>query len=233
MYPPVQTILVVDDEKNIVRVLKAYLEREGYGVLTAYDGEEALRLARLEAPDLVILDLMLPALSGEEVCRSLRRDGSRVPVIILTAKSRLDEKLYGLAIGADDYIVKPFSPQEVVARVKSVLRRSAAGQGLPAEIFSLAGGALEIDTLAHSVSLRGQALELTPTEFKLLAFLGRHPGRVFTRGQLSETAFGYSGSGYDRTIDVHIKNLRRKLEKTGAPDLIKTVYGVGYKLEDA
>lgn len=225
-------ILVVDDEKNITRVLQAYLEREGFGVIIAHDGTEALRLARAEQPDLIILDLMLPGLSGEALCRQLRSEGSRVPVIMLTAKASLEDKLYGLGVGADDYVVKPFSPQEVVARVRANLRRADADQGLLTDILALAGGELQIDVLAHRAGWRGTALELTPTEFKLLAHMARRPGRVFNRAQLSDAAFDYAGESFERTIDAHIKNLRRKLQEAGAPTIVKTVYGVGYKVEE-
>lgn len=225
-------ILVVDDEKNITRVLRAYLEREEFQVTAAHNGADALRLVREEQPDLVILDLMLPGLSGEAVCRQLRGEGSRVPVIMLTAKAGLDDKLYGLGLGADDYVVKPFSPQEVVARVRAVLRRAEDDRGLLADILSLAGGDLQVDTLAHRVGWRGAALDLTPTEFKLLAYMARRPGRVFTRSQLTDAAFDYAGESGERAIDAHIKNLRRKLQVAGAPAVVKTVYGVGYKVEE-
>ncbi len=225
-------ILVVDDEKKITRVLQAYLEREKYAVIVAHDGTVALRLARSEKPDLIILDLMLPGLSGEEVIQQLRRDGSRVPVIMLTAKSALEEKIYGLAIGADDYVVKPFSPQEVVARVKTILRRSDT-DGIPlTEILNLAGGSLEVNTLLHLVAWNNKPLDLTPTEFNLFLHLARHPKRVYTRAQLAEVLFGYDSITEDRTVDAHIKNLRQKLQQAGAPLLIKTVYGVGYKYDE-
>lgn len=228
----VTKILVVDDERKITQVLKAYLERENYFVITAYDGPEALRLARAEKPDLIILDLMLPGLSGEEVCRQLRQEGSRVPAIMLTAKTALEERVYGLAIGADDYVLKPFSPQEVVARVKSLLRRSDPDRVPLTELLTLAGGTLEIDTIAHNITWEKQRLDLTPTEFNLLLHLARHPGRVFSRTQLAEAVFGYESITEDRTIDAHIKNLRQKMQKAGAPLLIKTIYGVGYKYEE-
>lgn len=225
-------ILVVDDERKITGVLKAYLERENYFVITAHDGPEALNLARSEKPDLIILDLMLPGLSGEEVCSQLRREGSRVPIIMLTAKTALDEKVYGLAIGADDYVVKPFSPQEVVARAKALLRRSDTEQVFLTDILSLAGGKLEIDIPAHRITWQKRRLDLTPTEFNLLTYLARRPGRVFTRSQLAEALFGYDSITDDRAIDAHIKNLRQKIQNAGAPLLIKTVYGVGYKYEE-
>jgi len=225
-------ILVVDDERNITEVLKSYLEREHYFVITAHDGPEALRLARSEKPDLIILDLMLPGLSGEDVSRQLRRDGSRVPIIMLTAKTALEDKVHGLAIGADDYIIKPFSPQEVVARVKTVLRRSDPDRGPLTDILVLAGGELVIDTPAHSITWQNQKLDLTPTEFNLLLYLARHPGRVFTRTQLAEAIFGYDSFTEDRAVDAHIKNLRQKMQRAGTPFLVKTTYGVGYKYEE-
>lgn len=225
-------ILVVDDEQKIARVLRAYLEKEGYSVMVAADGPTALQLAREESPALIILDLMLPGLSGEEVCRSLRQEGFRIPIIMLTAKSALEEKVQGLALGADDYVTKPYSPLEVIARVKTVLRRTAHEGAIPADIFSLLKGELVIDTLAHKITWKTQALELTPTEFKLLEIMARQRGRVFSRSRLAEIIFDYSYEGYDRTIDVHVKNLRRKLKETGIPTILKTVYGVGYKIEE-
>lgn len=226
-------ILAVDDEINITEILKAYLEREGYEVITCHTGQEALSLVQNENPDLIILDLMLPGLSGEEVLKQLRRDGSRVPVIMLTAKTALEDKLYGLSIGADDYIVKPFSSQEVVARVKTILRRSEPGQGPLTDLLTLAGGKLEINTMAHTVTWQQNHIDLTPTEFNLLLYLARHPGNVYTRIQLSEALFGYDSFTEERTIDAHIKNLRQKIQEKGAPNLIKTIYGVGYKYEEA
>ncbi len=226
-------ILAVDDERNITTILKAYLEREGYEVITTHTGQEALQLAQNETPDLIILDLMLPGLSGEEVMKQLRRDGSRVPVIMLTAKTDLEDKLYGLSIGADDYIVKPFSSQEVVARVKTILRRSEPENVPLTDLLTLAGGGLEINVMAHTVAWQQNHIDLTPTEFNLLLHLARHPGHVYTRSQLAEALFGYNSFTEERTIDAHIKNLRYKLQAKGAPNLIKTIYGVGYKYEEA
>ena len=169
-------VLAVDDERNITEILKAYLERERYEVTTAHTGQEALQIAQNENPDLIILDLMLPGMSGEEVLQQLRRDGSRVPVIMLTAKTALEDKLYGLSIGADDYIVKPFSSQEVVARVKTILRRSEPDHVPLTDLLTLAGGRLEINTMAHTVTWQQNHIVLTPTEFNLLLHLARHPG---------------------------------------------------------
>lgn len=226
-------ILAVDDERNITEILKAYLEREGYEVITSHTGKDALYLAQNEFPDLIILDLMLPGLSGEDVLQRLRLEGSRIPVIMLTAKTALDEKLYGLSIGADDYVVKPFSPQEVVARVKTILRRSEPDQVPLTDLLTLAGGRLEINTMAHTVTWQQQHIDLTPTEFNLLLYLASHPGHVYTRNQLAESLFGYNSLTEERTIDAHIKNLRNKIQGKGAPNLIKTIYGVGYKYEES
>jgi len=225
-------ILVVDDEKNITTVLKAYLEREKHTVITAHNGSAALQLVKQEKPDLIVLDLMLPGLSGEDVLQQLRREGSRVPVIMLTAKSAMEEKVYGLAIGADDYIVKPFSPKEVVARVKTILRRRDPEQGQLTDILTLANGNLELNIISHVVTCKKQPLNLTPTEFSLLVHLARHPNRVYSRAQLAEILFGYDSITEDRTVDAHVKNLRQKLQNCGAPNLIKTVYGVGYKYDE-
>ncbi len=228
----VPKILVVDDEIKITRVLQAYLEREKYSVVTAHNGQEALKLAREEKPDLIILDLMLPLVSGEEVCRQLRQEGSRVPIIMLTARTALEEKVKGLAIGADDYVVKPFSPQEVVARVKSHLRRSDLDHGPLTDILVLAEGSLEIDILAHRVSWQNRSIDLTPTEFNILVHMARQPKRVFTRTQLADAVFEYDSFMEERTIDAHIKNLRQKMQRVGTPLLVKTIYGVGYKYEE-
>ena len=221
-------VLVVDDDAKTVELVRLYLNRDGYRVVTAYDGIEALRLARESHPDLIVLDLMIPGCNGLDVCRTLRRE-SDVPIIMLTARTTEEDKLTGLGLGADDYVTKPFSPRELAARVRTVLRR------LPDE--SLERGPAEITQGAVSVNLRtreatadGRRLALTPVEFKLLTVLIREPERVFSRGQLIEKAFGYDFDGFDRTIDVHILNLRRKLEPDPAhPRYIKTVYGAGYK----
>ncbi len=218
-------ILVVDDDVKTVELVKLYLVRDGYRVITAYDGVEALRLARECHPDLIVLDLMLPGIDGLEVCRTLRRE-SDVPIIMLTARTTDQDKLTGLGLGADDYITKPFSPRELAARVRAVLRRLPGERG-PEEIKR---GDLVVNFLKYEASLGGKPLNLTTVEFKLLSVLVKEPGRVFSRSQLIEQAFGYDFEGFERTIDVHILNLRRKLE----PDpsrarYIKTVYGAGYK----
>jgi DNA-binding response OmpR family regulator len=222
-------ILVVDDETRLVDVLKAYLERDGYKVVTAYDGKQALAVARREKPDLVLLDLMLPEIDGLEVCRTLRRE-SEIPVIMLTARSEETDKLIGLELGADDYVTKPFSPREVVARVRAVLRRVQATQA--SGEASLTIGDLMIDQARHLVQRGDEAISITPTEFDLLWALASNQGRVLSRLQLMEKALGESYEGYERTIDAHIKNLRRKIELDPShPRYVQTVFGVGYKIE--
>lgn len=221
-------ILVVDDEAQITELITSYLEREGYQVATAADGEEALEVYRKEQPDLILLDLMLPKLNGYEVCREIRAE-SRVPIIMLTARDEEPDKIVGLELGADDYITKPFSPREVVARVRAVLRRAEVGEP---ETKVIRVGDIEIDQTRHEVKKKGETIELTPTEFKLLATLADSPRRVFTRLQLVEEVQGYSFEGYERTIDAHIKNLRQKIEDDPKnPVMIGTVYGVGYRFE--
>jgi two-component system alkaline phosphatase synthesis response regulator PhoP len=221
-------ILVVDDEPQITDLLNSYLAREGYSVTDAADGEAALEAYHREQPDLILLDLMLPKLNGYEVCREIRAQ-SRVPIIMLTARDEEPDKIVGLELGADDYITKPFSPREVVARVRAVLRRSEAGEP---EDKIIRAGDIAIDQARHEVKKNGEVIELTPTEFKLLAVLADSPRRVFTRLQLVEEVQGYSFEGYERTIDAHIKNLRQKVEDDPKnPSIIGTVYGVGYRFE--
>lgn len=221
-------VLVVDDDVKTVELVKLYLNRDGYRVLTAYDGTEALRLAREGHPDLIVLDLMLPGIDGLEICRTLRGE-SDVPIIMLTAKTTDQDKLIGLDLGADDYVTKPFSPRELAARVRVVLRRLPGERG-PDEIKH---GELIVNFLRHEASLAGRSLNLTTVEFKLLGVLAREPGRVFSRVQLIDEALGYDFEGFDRTIDVHILNLRRKLEPDPShPKYLKTVYGAGYKLSE-
>lgn len=222
-------VLVVDDDAKTVELVRLYLNRDGYRVFTAYDGNEALRLARESHPDLVVLDLMLPGIDGVEVCRTIRAD-SDVPVIMLTARSTDQDKLDGLDIGADDYVTKPFSPRELAARVRAVLRRFPGERG-PDEIKF---GHLTVNFLRREAYLAGKPLNLSTTEFKLLGTLVREPGRVFSRSELIERALGYDFEGFDRTIDVHILNLRRKLEPDPSrPRYIKTIYGAGYKLSES
>ena len=219
-------VLVVDDDAKTVELVRLYLKRDGYRVFTAYDGIEALRLARESYPDLIVLDLMLPGIDGLQVCRTLRAE-SDVPIIMLTARTTDRDKLTGLDLGADDYVTKPFSPRELAARVRAVLRRLPGERG-PTEIKQ---GELTIDSRKHEASLAGRPLNLTPIEFKLLGILIKEPDRVFSRGQLIEKALGYDFEGFDRTIDVHILNLRRKLNAEDNHSInIKTVYGAGYKL---
>ena len=221
-------VLVVDDDAKTVELVKLYLDRDGYRVLTAYDGVEALRLAREGRPDLIVLDLMLPGIDGLEICRTLR-DESDVPIIMLTARTTDEDKLTGLGLGADDYMTKPFSPRELAARVRAVLRRLPGERG-PDEIKY---GQITVNFLRHEAYLAGKLLNLTSIEFKLLGVLIKEPGRVFSRAQLIEKALGYDFEGFDRTIDVHILNLRRKLEPDpNHPRFIKTVYGAGYKLTE-
>ena len=220
-----KTVLVVDDDVKTVELVKVYLNRDGYGVLTAYDGVEALRVARESNPDLVVLDLMLPDVDGLEVCRTLRHE-SDVPIIMLTARTTDQDKLTGLDSGADDYVTKPFSPKELAARVRAVLRRLPGERG-PAQITH---GELTMNLVRREAWLAGRLLALTDVEFKLLGVLAREPGRVFSRGDLIEKALGYDFAGFDRTIDVHILNLRRKIEQApNRPRYIKTVYGAGYR----
>ncbi len=218
-------VLVVDDDVKTVELVKLYLNRDNYQVLIAYDGIEALRLARESCPDLIVLDLMLPDVDGLEVCRVLRHE-SDVPIIMLTARSTDQDKLTGLGLGADDYVTKPFSPKELAARVRAVLRRLPGERG-PEEINR---DELSMNFTKHEAWFAGKPLNLTSVEFKLLGVLAKEPGRVFARASLIEEALGHDFEGFDRTIDVHILNLRRKLETDPShPRYIKTVYGVGYK----
>jgi two-component system alkaline phosphatase synthesis response regulator PhoP len=221
-------VLVVDDDAKTVQLVKMYLSRDGYQVLAAYDGVEALRLAREAHPDLIVLDLMLPGMDGFEVCRLVRCQ-SEVPIIMLTARTTDEDKLTGLGLGADDYVTKPFSPRELAARVRAVLRRLPGERG-PDEIVH---GPFIVNFVKHQASFAGRPLDLTKIEFKLLGVLVREPGRVFSRAELIQRTLGDDFEGFDRTIDVHILNLRRKLEQDpGAPKHIKTVYGAGYKLAE-
>ena len=219
-------VLVVDDDAAAVDLVKLYLQRDGYRVLTAYDGTESLRLAREGHPNLIVLDLMLPGIDGLEVCRTLRAE-SDVPIIMLTARTTDEDKLAGLGLGADDYVTKPFDPRELAARVRAVLRRLPGERG-PDEIKY---GDLTVNFLRHEAFLGKKLLHLTEAEFKLLGVLIKEPGRVFSREQLIEKAFGYDYDAFDSTISVHISNLRRKLEPNpDKPRYIQSVYGAGYKL---
>lgn len=224
-------ILVVDDDKQIVRLIQSYLERAGHQVLTAYDGETALHTIRRERPDLVVLDLMLPNRDGWDITRTVRSDASlaNMPIIMLTARIEDTDKIVGLELGADDYIAKPFNPHEVVARVRAVLRRVG---GMPVTSHVIQVGGLKMDVDRHLVTLDGAPVDLTPTEFDLLKLLLEQRGHAFTRMELVEKGLGYSFDGLDRTIDSHIKNLRRKIEPNPSqPTYIETVYGVGYRLK--
>jgi len=225
-------ILVVDDEVQIVRVLRGYLEKAGFAVLTANDGREGLRLARQERPDLVILDLMLPGMDGLDVCRALRKD-SELPIIMLTARVEETDRLIGLELGADDYVTKPFSPREVVARVRAVLRRTRPdAPRAQDEVLHL--GELHLDTARRMLAAGQRQVELTPSEFEILRVMLSSPGRVFSRAQLLEAAQGVTYEGYERTIDTHIKNLRHKIEEhPRRPRYLLTVHGVGYKIREA
>ncbi len=217
-------ILVVEDEPEIARLLRSYLEREGYAVVLARDGEAALRAFEETRPDLVVLDLMLPRLDGWQVMRAIR-EASSTPVIMLTARDGVEDRVAGLELGADDYVTKPFSPREVVARVRAVLRRNRWG-GREEAWF----GDLYINYRTREVRRQDRILALTPTEWRLLEVLSTHPGQVFTRAQLIERVYGYSYEGLERTIDAHIKNLRQKVEPDPRePRYVLTVYGVGYK----
>ena len=226
-----KTILVVDDEPKIVQLVRDYLERASFRVLTASNGKTALALAHSERPDLIILDLGLPEMDGLDVTRTLRKD-SNVPILMLTARSEETDKLVGLELGADDYITKPFSPKELVARVRVVFRRIE--NVVSGNIEMIRAMDLTLDVPRLRVTASGRDLEeLTPTEFELLATLARQPGRVFTRAQLLDAIHGVAFESYERAIDAHIKNIRRKIEiQPGEPKYILTVYGVGYKFAD-
>jgi two-component system alkaline phosphatase synthesis response regulator PhoP len=222
-------ILVVDDEPKIVKQAQDYLENSGFRVITASDGQATLAMARRERPDLVVLDLNLPGMDGLDICRTLRRE-SEVPIIMLTARVAETDRLIGLELGADDYITKPFSPRELVARVRAVLRRVRGGVRQPGLIRA---GDLEIDVHGHRVVRGGKPLSLTRTEFDLLAVLAQHPGQAFTREQLLDRLHGIAYEGYDRSIDAHVKNLRQKIETDPSePRYVLTVYGVGYRFAD-
>jgi DNA-binding response OmpR family regulator len=222
-----QKILVVDDEAKIVRLVRSYLEQAGFAVVEAHDGQTALIQARREKPDLVVLDLGLPGIDGIEVTRTLRRE-RETPIIMLTARIEDTDRIVGLELGADDYVTKPFNPRELVARVRAVLRRTGGGTAAPE---MLRAGDLVLDLGGHAAAVGDRPLDLTPTEFDLLAVLMQNPGRVFTRLELLERVQGYAYEGYERTIDAHVKNLRAKLgDDPRHPRYVQTVFGVGYKL---
>jgi DNA-binding response OmpR family regulator len=226
-------ILVVDDDLSIVKVVRGYLEQSGYQVLTAHDGETALHMLRRERPDLAILDLMLPGRDGREITRLVRADKTlaATPIIMLTARVEDTDKIVGLELGADDYITKPFNAHEVVARVNALLRRKRLDQLPAAAPHILIAGALRLDLDHHALTIDGQAVELTRTEFNLLQALMENPGYTLTRDDLLEKALGYAYEGMGRALDTHIRNLRRKIEPDpDDPLYIQTVYGVGYRL---
>lgn len=229
--PQKPRVLVLDDEPQILRVVAAYLEKEGYLVHTSTNGEDALEKFRKRPYDLVVLDLMLPGMSGEELCQHLRKTSS-VPIIMLTAKGSEEERIRGLDIGADDYLVKPFSPRELMARARALLRRTGGERTVMADVLAFDQGRLEVDLVRRAAVKDGRSLDLTPTEFDLLAVLAGSPGRVFPRRQLIDLVLGYDFEGFEDTIYAHIKNLRKKVEDDPAkPRLIQTVYGVGYRFE--
>jgi DNA-binding response OmpR family regulator len=222
-------ILVVDDEKNIVDVVKAYLESNGFKVLTAMDGETAMQIFNNDTIHLIVLDLMLPKLSGEEVCQRIRNI-SNVPIIMLTAKADEDERIKGISIGADDYLTKPFSVRELVVRVRALLRRSYRDFTPMADILNFNNGDLEVDVKKMLIRKKGNDIRLTPNEFKVLKVFLINPGQIFSREQLVEKAFGIDYKGFDRTVDTYIKNIRQKIEDNPKePKYITTVYGIGYK----
>ena len=222
-------VLVAEDELKIARLVRDYLHRAGFGVLEAPDGPSALSSARIEKPDMIVLDLGLPGMDGLDVLRELRTS-SAVPIIILTARDDESDRIVGLELGADDYVTKPFSPKELVARIRAVLRRADATLG-GGEVVR--AGPLEIDIPKRRVRIDGEEVELTATEFDLLVVLARRPGRIYTRAQLLDAVHGVSFESYERSVDAHIKNLRRKLETDPRrPELVLTVYGVGYKFSD-
>jgi len=223
-------IVVIDDEESVRDVVKAYLEKDGFTVYVADNGRDGLALAERRSPDLIVLDLMLPDISGEEICQEVR-SRSDVPIVMLTAKASEDERIGGLIAGADDYLVKPFSPRELVARVHAVLRRTKGVETPLVEILRFDEGRLEIDTVKRAVVRDGAPVDLTPNEYKLLLALARYPGRAYSRFELVNRVQGYDYEGYERTIDVHVKNLRKKIEPDPArPRYVETVTGVGYRL---
>ena len=223
-------IVVIDDEESVRDVVKAYLEKDGFTVYVAANGRDGLALAERSRPDLIVLDLMLPDISGEEICEEVR-SRSDVPIVMLTAKASEEERVGGLIAGADDYLVKPFSPRELVARVHAVLRRTKGVEAPLVEILRFDEGRFEIDTVKRAVLRDGAPVDLTPNEYKLLLALARYPGRAYSRFELVNRVQGYDYEGYERTIDVHVKNLRKKIETDPArPRYIETVTGVGYRL---
>jgi len=225
-----KTVLIVEDEKSIADIVRFNLDREGYATLTAYDGEAGLSLARSRHPDLILLDVMLPKMSGFDICRTLREGGDSVPILMLTAREEETDKVLGLELGADDYITKPFSMRELMARVKANIRRSAMGQADSSDAVMAAGGGIVINTDTYQVFKGDKQVELTQREFELLSFLASHPGKVYSRMDLMEQVWNYGFVGDDvRTVDVTVRRLREKIEDNPAsPALILTRRGVGY-----
>ena len=226
---PMKTVLIVDDEPKIAQLARDYLEHAGFAVLTAGEGTAALQVARTRHPDLVVLDLGLPGMDGMDVARELRRE-SDIPIVMLTARDDEIDKLLGLEVGADDYLTKPFSPRELVARIRAVLRRSERAAD-PGDVIAVGGVTLDVPRMR--VEVDGRAVDLTATEFQLVATMARQPGRIFTRSQLLDAVRGVAFDSYERAIDAHVKNIRRKLEPyPREPRYVLTVYGVGYRFAD-
>ena len=223
------TVLIIEDDPDTINLVGLYLQRDGHKVLSARDGLSGLRLAREAKPDVIVLDLMLPKLDGMEICRALREE-SNTPIIMLTARVEEDDRLAGLDLGADDYVTKPFSPRELAARVRAVLRRAGRDADEGADGAVIEYGAIAVDPRRHAAHVGETAVALTPTEFRLLATMIREPGRTFTRAQLIDQVFGFDFDGFDRTVDVHVSSLRRKIERGGSKQrYVHTVYGVGYR----
>ena len=222
-------VLIVDDDTNICELLRLYLEKEGYSTVIANDGEEAVEAFKNNSPDIILLDVMLPKLDGWQVCREIR-EHSQKPIIMITAKGETIDKVLGLELGADDYLIKPFSPRELVARVRALFRRAHQADEPAVEVLDF--GDLVIDISGHKILVEGKEVDLTASEFKLLTTLARHPGRVYNRMELVEKVLGYDFEGYERTIDSHVKNLRAKLgDDPKKPKWLYTVHGVGYRFE--
>ena len=228
----VQTVLIVEDDRATSDLIDMYLKRDGYRVIVAYDGLEGLRMARDANPNLIVLDLSLPGMGGKEVCETLRGE-SDIPIVMVTARVEEEDRLAGLDLGADDYVTKPFSPRELTARIRAVLRRTNRNSTTNPDSDELIWNAIRVDQGKHAVVVGERDIDLTPTEFNILVLLMKRPGRVFTRGQVIDQVFGNDFEGFDRSVDAHMSNLRRKVEE-GVPSgtYIKTIYGVGYKLAD-